>query len=96
MSTLKQQLNFMDCILNKKDQKKMYMVLKETVHNMWVIDMEGKEEPFEIPKRMINMVYMKVDPKTVKVLFSERVDENINNDPQFEPTESQTDDSTSG
>lgn len=54
----------------------MYMVLKETVHNVWVIDMEGKDEPFELPKRMINMVYMKVDPKTVKVLFSERVEQN--------------------
>lgn len=80
MSTLRQQLNFMDCILNKKDQKKMYMVLKETVHNVWVIDMEGKEEPFELPKRMVNMVYMKVDPKTVKVLFSERVEQNEANE----------------
>lgn len=79
MSTLRQQLKFMDCILNKKDQKKMYMVLKETVHNVWVIDMEGNEEPFELPKRMVNMVYMKVDPKTVKVLFSERVEQNETN-----------------
>lgn len=54
----------------------MYMVLHETTHNMWVIDMEGKEAPFELPKRMINMVYMKVDPKTVKVLFSERFEQN--------------------
>lgn len=84
MSTLRNQLNFMDCILNKKDQTKMYMVLKETMHNVWVIDMEGKEEPFELPKRMINMVYMKVDPKTVKVLFSERAEQNVNSDPQYE------------
>lgn len=62
--------------MDKKNQEKIYMVLHEGVHNMWVIDMEGKSEPFELPKRQINMVFIKVDPKTVKVLFSERVEQN--------------------
>lgn len=73
----------MDCIMDKKNPEKMYMVLNETLHNIWVIDMEGKKEPFELTKRMINMVYIKVDPKAVKVLFSERIDENINSAPDY-------------
>ena len=80
MSTLRQPLKFMDCIMDKKNTEKMYMVLHETVHNMWVIDLDGAKEPFELPKRQINMVYIKVDPKTVKVLYSERVEENVKAD----------------
>lgn len=86
MSTLRNPLRFLDVIMDKKMPEKMYMILKETVHNVWVIDMEGQKEPFELPKAHINRVFIKVDPKSVKVLFAERSDENINNDSQFEPT----------
>lgn len=76
MSTLRNPLNFMDVIMDKKNPEKMYMVLHQELHNVWVTDMSGEKPPFELPKRMINMVYIKVDPKAVKVLFSERIEEN--------------------
>lgn len=76
MSTLRNALKFLDVIMDKKNPEKMYMVLNQELHNVWVTDMNGEKPPFELPKRIINMVYIKVDPKAVKVLFSERIEEN--------------------
>lgn len=73
MSTLRHPVKFLDWIMNKKDHSKMYLVLHEGVHNVWVCK-EG-EEPFELPKRMINMVYTRVNPESVKVLFGEKGNE---------------------
>lgn len=87
MATLRQKLDFMNVIMDKKNPEKMYLVLHEETHNVWVIDMEGKNPPFELAKKMINMVYIKVDPKAVKVLFSERADENINSNPDYGPVD---------
>ena len=75
MATLREPLKYMDFILNKKDTTKVYLVLSETVHNVWVFR-EGDEAPIELPKRVINMVYAKVDPKTVKILFGDKDEKN--------------------
>lgn len=75
MSTLRTPLKYMDFILNKKDTSKIYLVLSEGVHNVWVFR-EGDEAPIELPKRVINMVYTKVDPKTVKILFGDKDEKN--------------------
>ena len=87
MSTLRSPLRFLDVIMDKKNPEKMYMVLNQQLHNVWVTDMEGSKEPFELPKHIINRVYIKVDPKAVKVLFSERVEENAKDAPDYGPTE---------
>ena len=86
MPTLRTPVKFLEVIMNKKKPEEQYMILHEGLHNVWVIDVEGKKEPFELPKRIVNMTYIKVDPKAVKVLFSERMDENINDNPTYEPT----------
>lgn len=75
MSTLREPLKYMDFIVDKKNTEKMYLVLSETVHNVWVFR-EGDEAPIELPKRVINMVYMKVNPKTVKILFGDKGEKN--------------------
>lgn len=87
MSTLRSPLRFLDVIMDKKNPEKMYMVLNQQLHNVWVTDMEGSKEPFELPKHIINRVYIKVDPKAVKVLFSERVEENAKDNPDYGPVE---------
>lgn len=71
MATLKESLKFLDWVMDKKNPDKLYMVLAVNVHNVWVFR-EGDEEPIQVPKRLINMVYMKVDPKTVKVLYGDK------------------------
>ncbi len=71
MSTLRSPLKFLDTIMNKQNKTEFYMVLHETVHNLWVIDLEGKNEPKEMPKRMVNLAYIKVDPKVVRVLYGD-------------------------
>jgi hypothetical protein len=70
MATLKIPLNHLDSIMETMS-KKVYTVLFETVHNLWVQIDGGKEEPFELPKRLVNMAYVKVDPKVVRVLYGE-------------------------
>lgn len=75
MSTLRTPLNFMDFICDKKNPDKLYLVLSENTHNVWVYR-QGDEAPIELPKRVINMVYMKVNPNTIKILFGEKGEKN--------------------
>lgn len=70
MATLKTPVKFMDFIMETMS-KKVYMVLHENTHNVWVIPDGGGAEPTELPKRMINMAYVKVDPRVVRVLYGE-------------------------
>lgn len=86
MSTLRQPLKYLDFIMNKKNTEEVYMVLHEDMHNVWVIKHGGGQAPHEMPKRMINMVYCKCDPKVVDVLFSERKEE-VPVETPLEPTE---------
>lgn len=85
MSTLRNPLKYLDFIMNKKNPEEVYMVLHEEMHNIWVIKHGGGEAPKEFPKRVVNMVYIKCDPKVVDVLFSERKDESV--ETPLEPTE---------
>lgn len=71
MATLKFELNHLDYIMDKIDHKKLYMVLHTEMHNVWVIKDGGGEPPFELPKRIINLSYVKVDPKVARVLYAE-------------------------
>jgi hypothetical protein len=89
MSTLRNPLKYLDFIMDKKHTDVVYMVLHEEMHNVWVIKHGGGEPPKEIPKRLINMVYIKCDPKVVDVLFSERKEVPVENvleatEPSFE------------
>lgn len=69
MSTLREPLKAYDFIMDKTKTDKTYMVLHEDLHDVHVW-CEG-EAPQQLPKRMINMTYIKVDPKVVKVLYGE-------------------------
>ncbi len=75
MSTLRQELQYMDFICDKKNPEKMYLVLTVNLHNVWVFK-QGDAEPIEIPKRVVNMVYMKVNPKSIKILFGDKGEAN--------------------
>ena len=90
MSTLRAPIKFLDTLMNKVSKKEFYLVLKENLHTVWVIDTEGKNEPKEMPKHMINMAYVKVDPMVVKVLYGDKEDEQVVNDPNSPSTESDT------
>ena len=70
MATLKTPVKFMDFIMETMS-KKVYMVLHENTHNLWVIPDGGGSEPTELPKRLVNMAYVKVDPRVVRVLYGE-------------------------
>jgi len=76
MSTLRQPVKFLDTLMNKVNKTEFYMVLYEDLHNLWVIDIDGKQPPKEMPKRMVNLAYIKVDPKVVKVLYGEENEKN--------------------
>lgn len=71
MSTLRHELKFLDTIMNKVSKNEFFMVLKVGLHNTWVIDLDGKNEPKEIPNRMINLAWIKVDQKVVRVLYGD-------------------------
>ena len=86
MSTLRQELKYLDFIADKKNLKKIYMVLTVGLHNVWVYR-EGDEAPLELPKRVINMVYVKVNPKSIKILFGDKGEANeVSIDPNM-PTD---------
>jgi len=70
MSTLKESVKYMDAIMEKMN-KKVYLVLHEELHNIWVIRDGGGEPPFQLAKRLVNLSYTKVDPTVVRVLYGE-------------------------
>jgi hypothetical protein len=88
MSTLRTSVKFLDTLMNKVTKKEFYLVLKENLHTVWVIDPEGKNEPKEMPKSMLNMAYIKVDPMVVKILYGDKEDEQVVNDPNSPDTDS--------
>lgn len=69
MSSLKFDLNPLDSVMDKIDKTKIFTVLHEELHDVWLWR-EG-EAPHALPKRMINLTYVKVDPKVAKVLYAE-------------------------
>jgi len=68
MSTLIQKLQYNDAIMDKIT-KKVYIVLHEELHFVWVIPDGGGEAPSELRKSKINLGYTKVDPTVVRVLY---------------------------
>jgi hypothetical protein len=88
MSTLRSPIKFLDTLMNKVNKTEFYMVLHETMHNVWLIDLEGKKEPFEMPKRMVNLAYIVVDPKVVRVLYGD------NDEPKTDEVSSSSDDAS--
>jgi hypothetical protein len=87
MSTLKEELKAYDFIMDKMKKDKTYMVLHEDLHDVHVW-CEG-DAPITLPKRMVNMAYIKVDPKVVKVLYGEKDDDGGNDDATDESSEQQ-------
>ena len=85
MSTLKFEVKPFDAIMDKLDTTKIFTVLHEELHDVWVWK-EG-EAPKAMPKRMINMAYVKVDPMVAKVLYGEK-DSDIVDD--SEPSEDES------
>lgn len=69
MATLKQDLKFLDLIIDK-GTKSVLRVLNVNLHKVWVIDNTGEKPPFELPKNKINLLYTKVDPNTIEVLYT--------------------------
>lgn len=69
MATLKQDLKFLDLIIDK-GTKSVLRVLNVNLHKVWVIDNNGEKPPFELPKNKINLLYTKVDPATIEVLYT--------------------------
>ena len=86
VSTLREDLKFLDTIMNKMNKKEFYLILHQTLHNVWVIDIDGKTEPKEMPKHQINRAYIRVDPKVVKVLYGDN-DETTNSNPDVSVNE---------
>lgn len=68
MSTLRTPLKYFDAIMDKMT-KKIFIVLHEELHKVWVIKDGGGEEPFQLEKNKINLAYIKVDPTVVRVLY---------------------------
>lgn len=64
--------------MDKLDTDKIFTVLHEEIHDVWVWR-EG-EAPQAMPKRMINMAYVKVDPMVAKVLYGEKDSDTDNSD----------------
>jgi hypothetical protein len=70
LSTLKEKLSFLDGLMDKVT-KKVYLVLYEELHYVWVIQDGGIEPPEKLAKNIINLAYTKVDPKVVRILYAE-------------------------
>lgn len=68
MATLKTPVKFMDALMDKMT-KKIYIVLHEEMHHVWVIPDGGGVAPFELHKSKINLAYMVVDPVVARVLY---------------------------
>jgi hypothetical protein len=69
LSTLKEPIKFLDGLMDKVT-KKLYLVLHEELHSVWVIEEGGRKPPEQLKKNLINLTYTKVDPKIVKVLYA--------------------------
>lgn len=88
MATLRTPVKFLDFIMDKVT-KDLYMVLHEELYSVWVIKDGGGAAPFEMTKHKINLAFVKVDPKVVRVLYgNEETDSNTDN-----PIDSQDSDS---
>lgn len=88
MATLRTPVKFLDFLMDKVT-KELYMVLHEEAHYVWIIKDGGGAAPFVMPKHKINLAFIKVDPKVVRVLYANE-EANSNND---KPSDSQDSDS---
>lgn len=75
MSTLREEIHKNNFLMDKGN-KKLYFVIKIDMHNVWLRledDEKGDDcDLFKVPKHMINMVYIKVNPDVMKVLYGKK------------------------
>lgn len=92
MSELKYDLHKNNFVMDKGN-KKLYFVIKIDLHNVWLRleDEEGKDdaELYRVPKHMINLAYIKVNPNVMKVLYGDKQG-NLNTDSIPDITQSQS------
>jgi hypothetical protein len=69
MASLRTPLKFMDMIMDKYNPENKYLFLHEELHDIWAIDPNGGNSPFLLSKRVVNLKYIKVDPKTADILY---------------------------
>lgn len=75
MSELKYELHKNNFVMDKGN-KKLYFVIKIDMHNVW-LRLESEEggddaELFKVPKHMMNLAYIKVNPNVMKVLYGDK------------------------
>jgi hypothetical protein len=75
MSELKFELHKNNFVMDKGN-KKLYFVIKIDLHNVWLrLEDEEKADDadlFKVPKHMINLTYIKVNPDVMKVLYGDK------------------------
>jgi hypothetical protein len=75
MSKLKVNLQKNDYICQKTNPEDLYFVIKTDLHKVF-LRRESDDQLLTIPKRMVNIAYMKVDPQVAKVLYSKMQEQN--------------------
>lgn len=75
MSELKFELHKNNFVMDKGN-KKLYFVIKIDLHNVWLREEEEDKadnpDLFKVPKHMINLTYIKVNPDVMKVLYGDK------------------------
>jgi len=78
MSELKFDLNKNEFLMDKVS-KKLFFVIKITMHSVWLRDESDEKnndpEVKEMPKNLINKVMTKVNPDVMKVLYGDKVED---------------------
>lgn len=78
MSELRYELHKNHFVMDKGN-KKLYFVIKIDMHNVWLrLEDETKGddcELFKVPKHIMNLTYIKVNPDVMKVLYGEKTGE---------------------
>lgn len=82
MSELRYDLHKNNFVMDKGN-KKLYFVIKIDLHNVWLRledEQNGDDaELFKVPKHMMNLAYIKVNPNVMKVLYGDK-EGNLNSD----------------
>ncbi len=75
MSTLKEEIHKNNFLMDKGN-KKLYFVIKIDSLNVWLrLEDEDKGDDcdcFKVPKQLINLTYVKVNPDVMKVLYGSK------------------------
>lgn len=88
MSDLKFDLNKNEFLMDKVS-KKLFFVIKITLHDVWIRDeSDAKNNDPDIkqmPKNLVNKIMTKVNPDTMKVLYGDREEDPNAIKPSFDP-----------